>query len=66
MKNEVGMTNVNDTPYSIFLLVDLYNLYGDEWPNQIKNEVRHELRNFGYVIQTVNDNHTQAVFEEGT
>lgn len=60
------MTNILDTPYSVYLLVELYNLYGDDWTSQIKNEVRHELRQFGYIIQTVSDNinHTQALLEE--
>nr|DAH57253.1 MAG TPA: hypothetical protein [Caudoviricetes sp.] len=57
--------NLNETPYSIFLLVDLYNLYGDSWPNSIKNEVRHELRRAGYAIREMSyQGPTQAVWAE--
>lgn len=60
------MIDVNGTPYPIFLLVDLYNLYGDSWPKQIRNEVRHELRQYGYKIMMVDDNlqNTKAVHED--
>lgn len=57
--------NLNETPYSIFLLVDLYNLYGGSWPNSIKNEVRHELRRAGYAIREMNyRGSTQAIWIE--
>ncbi len=56
--------NLEETPYSIFLLVDLYNLYGDTWSNSIKNEVRHELRRSGYTIREMSyQGSTQAVWK---
>ena len=60
------MIDVRGTPYSILLLVDLYNLYGDSWSRQIRNEVRHELRQYGYKIRVIDNNlqNTKAIHEE--
>lgn len=56
---------LNESPYSICLLADLYNLYGDSWPNSIKKEVRHELRRAGYAIREMSyRGSTQAIWIE--
>lgn len=45
-----GVINI---PYSVHLLAELYNFENEKWPKNFRDEVRHELRRHGYIIQDV-------------